>query len=78
MRHGVLLFPCPKCGDNIEIGLHVVTVAAHPTKQSPVTGKHYGHPVQFIAETPHLHAAFWGHMVREHGPNPHPYMDSDN
>ncbi|MGV0042043.1 hypothetical protein [Mycobacterium colombiense] len=78
MKDGVLAFLCPKCGQTIEVGLHVVEVAANPTRRSPITGTNYGHPVEFIAEAPHLHAEFWGHMVRCHQPNPHPYMDSSN
>jgi hypothetical protein len=77
MSDGVLVFPCPKCQEPLEVGLHVVETAAHPTKKSPVTGTHYGHRVEFVAEAPHLHASFWGHMVRCHQPHPHPYMNND-
>lgn len=77
MNHGVLCFPCPKCGVSLEVGLHVVTVAARPTRKSPVSGTTYGHPVEFIAEAPHLHATFWGHVARCHQPNPHPYMTEE-
>jgi hypothetical protein len=77
MSDGVLLFECPLCGKSLEVGLHVRTVAADPeTRKSPVTGTTYGHRVEFIAEAPHLHAKFWGHLVREHQPQPdnHPYL----
>lgn len=72
-EHGVLLFRCPKCGETLEVGLHI-TACDEPTNVSPVTGTHYGHPVDFMGQTPHLHATFWGHLVRCHQPNPHPYM----
>jgi hypothetical protein len=75
MSDGVLVFECPKCDETLEVGLHVAQVAANPTRKSVVTGTTYGHPVEFIAEAPHLHAHFWGHIVRCHQPNPHPYMD---
>jgi hypothetical protein len=74
MSDGVLAFPCPKCGESLEVGLHVVTVTPTVTRKSPITGTTYGHRVEFIAEAPHLHAEFWGHMVRCHQPYPHPYM----
>ena len=75
MSDGVLLFECPLCSKSLEVGLHVRTVAADPeTRKSPVTGTTYGHRIEFIAEAPHLHAEFWGHLVREHGPDPHPYL----
>lgn len=77
MGDGVLVFDCPRCDEALEVGLHVVTVAADPTtRTSPVTGTTYGHRVQFIAEAPHLHAEFWGHLVRCHQPQPgnHPYL----
>jgi hypothetical protein len=73
MTDGVLTFPCPKCDEVLEVGLHVTKVSADPTNTSD-TGVHYGHRVEFTAEAPHLHAAFWGHLVRCHQPNPHPYM----
>lgn len=63
---GVLAFPCPKCGQTLEVGLHVVEVVAKPTRTSPLTGTTYGHQVEYVAEAPHLHAAFWGHLVRCH------------
>jgi hypothetical protein len=72
-HHGVLQIKCPQCDQTIEVGLHQTFIITEPTKMSP-SGTHYGHPVSFVAEAPHLHAAFWGHMVREHQPNPHPYM----
>lgn len=72
-EHGVLIFQCPKCEATLEVGLHIY---AHdePSKTSPVTKTHYGHPVDFVGQAPHLHAEFWGHMVRCHQPNPHPYL----
>jgi hypothetical protein len=76
ITHGVLLFPCPKCDDTIEVGLHIVAVAAHPTRKSGATGTYYGHNVEFAAEAPSLHGEFWGHLVRCHQPNPHPYVKS--
>jgi hypothetical protein len=72
-HHGVLRIACPQCFEQIEVGLHMTTVITKPTRVSP-SGTHYGHPVAFVAEAPNLHASFWGHMVREHQPNPHPYM----
>lgn len=78
MGDGVLAFACPLCDELLEVGLHVVTVAADPTtKTSPLTKTHYGHRVEFIAEAPNLHAEFWGHLVREHQPLPHPYLSPD-
>ena len=75
MSDGVLAFPCPLCGRLLEVGLHVVSLADDPTsKVSPETGVRYGHRVEFMAEAPHLHATFWGHLVREHQPLPHPYL----
>jgi hypothetical protein len=38
MSDGVLAFPCPKCGESLEVGLHVVTVTPTPTRTSPITG----------------------------------------
>lgn len=74
-RHGVLQIDCPKCSETLEVGLHIAAVIAKPTRESP-SGVHYGHPVSFIAEAPHLHGEFWGHLVRCHQPNPHPYMEA--
>ena len=77
MSDGVLVFPCPKCDQSLEVGLHVTDVAGDPTNKVGVTtATHYAHRVEFVAEAPHLHAEFWGHMVRCHQPNPHPYMDT--
>jgi hypothetical protein len=77
MSDGVLVFPCPKCDKSLEVGLHVVEVVANPDRKSGITGTIYGHRVEFVAEAPHLHAEFWGHMVRCHQPDPHPYMNSE-
>jgi hypothetical protein len=78
MGDGTLAFECPICDKTLEVGLHVVQVAADPTtKVSPLTSTHYGHRVQFIAEAPNLHAEFWGHLVREHQPLPHPYLSPE-
>lgn len=74
MSDGVLVFPCPRCDQTLEVGLHVVETAADPTRKSGITGTTYGHRVEFVAEAPHLHAEFWGHLVRCHQPAPHPYM----
>jgi len=71
-EHGVLIFRCPRCDETLEVGLHIA--ACDPTNVSPVTRTHYSHPVDFIGQAPHLHAELWGHMVRCHQPNPHPYM----
>lgn len=75
MTDGVLAFECPQCDKLLEVGVHVRSAAADPeTRISPLTGTHYGHRVEFIAEAPNLHAELWGHMVRAHQPLPHPYL----
>lgn len=73
MKDGVLLFACPKCGKVLEVGLHLTAFPTEPTRVGP-SDTHYGHPVEFVAEAPNLHAEFWGHLVRCHQPNPHPYI----
>lgn len=78
LTDGVLAFPCPQCDKLLEVGVHVVSAAADPEKRvSPMTGVHYGHRVEFVAEAPNLHAELWGHMVREHQPLPHPYLSPE-
>lgn len=78
MTDGVLAFECPHCKKLLEVGVHVVSASADPERKvSPLTGTHYSHRVEFIAEAPHLHAALWGHMVREHQPLPHPYLSPE-
>ena len=73
LTDGVLAFPCPRCDKLLEVGVHIVSAAADPERKvSPLTGTHYGHRVEFVAEAPNLHARLWGHMVREHdGVNPY-------
>lgn len=72
---GLLMLQCPKCEELIEVGLHITHVPDDRTSRvSELTGTHYGHLVEFYAQAPHLHAAFWGHLVRCHQPDPHPYM----
>lgn len=73
-EHGVLVFRCPKCNEALEVGLHI-TAEFESSDVSPVTHANYSHPVDFVGQAPHLHATFWGHMVRCHQPNPHPYME---
>lgn len=75
MSAGVLEFECPRCQAILSVGLHVVDAFGERCQQD-MAEVHRGHPVEFIAEAPHLHAKFWGHMVRCHQPNPHPYMPS--
>jgi hypothetical protein len=70
---GVLRFSCPKCDETLEVGLFITEIHDKVSKKSS-SGVHYGHLVQFEAEAPNLHAHFWGHLVRCHQPNPHPYM----
>lgn len=78
MTDGVLAMSCPQCDKLLEVGVHVVSAAADPERRkSPLTGVTYSHRVEFIAEAPNLHAALWGHMVREHQPLPHPYLLPD-
>jgi hypothetical protein len=72
MKDGILHFDCPKCGETLAVGLHIVAEFSEPSKT--LFGTHYQHPVEFVAEAPHLHAKFWGHLVRCHQPYPHPYM----
>jgi hypothetical protein len=70
--HGMVQFPCPKCDEPIEVPLTVTDA------YGPICGlmasRHRPHPVEFVAVAPQLHARFWGHMVRCHQPDPHPYM----
>lgn len=77
MTDGVLAFECPQCDKLLEVGVHVRQAAGIETKTSPLTGTTYGHRVEFIAEAPNLHAEFWGHLVREHQPLPHPYLSPE-
>lgn len=72
MKDGLLHFDCPRCGETLAVGCHIISEFQKPTRQA--FGTRYGHFVEFVAETPHLHAEFWGHMVRCHQPHPHPYM----
>lgn len=73
MRDGILHFDCPKCGEILAVGLHVTAeFGEHSTKTA--FGTHYSHNVEFVAEAPHLHGEFWGHVVRCHQPYPHPYL----
>lgn len=83
MQDGVLRFECPKCHDVLEVGLHITARVLYgsdltwwPVGVSPST-VNYSHPVEFIAEAPHLHAEFWGHLVRCHQPDLHPYLCAD-
>lgn len=71
---GVLVFECPKCREPLEVGLHITAVSDNPENLISAKGIHYGHPVGFTAEAPHMHAELWGHLVRCHQPNPHPYI----
>jgi len=73
MSDGVLQFPCPRCHQVLRVGLHMKSTFGEPSRE--FEGVHYGHRVEFVAEAPHLHAELWGHMVRCHQPNPHPYME---
>ncbi len=75
-EHGVLIFKCPRCEETLEVGLHIAA-CPDPSYTSPATKTHYQHPVDFLGQAPNLHATFWGHMVRCHQPNPHPYMDTE-
>ena len=77
MSDGVLRFPCPRCDHILEVGCHVTDTPPAPSRESP-SGVHYGHRVEFVAQAPHLHAALWGHLVRCHQPNPHPYMSQES
>lgn len=73
MSDGILRFECPLCPEILEVGLHVVDAFGEQSSEA-MQRVHRGHPVEFVAEAPHLHAHFWGHLVRCHQPNPHPYM----
>lgn len=78
MSDGILRFKCPKCDEQLEVGLHVIYAfdkECEAAQQWHLPARK--HPVEFIAEAPHLHAHFWGHMVRRHQPCPHPYMSYD-
>jgi hypothetical protein len=72
MTSGLLRFNCPKCDEVLEVTLGVTDAFGRDSMQAS-EDRH--RMVEFIAEAPHLHATFWGHIVRCHQPNPHPYMD---
>lgn len=73
---GVLKFDCPKCSETLEVMLAIDKDA--PVEEMIETQLRHlparKHPVEFIAYASNLHAEFWGHMVRCHQPDPHPYM----
>lgn len=75
MSDGILRFRCPKCGDFLEVGLHVIDAFDEQCSEA-MNRVNRGYVVEFIAKAPNLHAIFWGHLVRCHQPNPHPYISA--
>jgi hypothetical protein len=70
LTDGVLALPCSRCDEIIEVRISVVDAGGPRTR---AFNKTYESPTQFIAEASTLHARLWGHMVRKHQPDPHPY-----